>query len=65
MYNNKISVKKYTPKNVQFFIVFLCPIQSVSIEKGHNPRMKKKKMSRVFKGFDTKFEYLRFYIRQQ
>lgn len=43
MYNNKISVKKYTPKNVQFFIVFLCPIQSVSIEKGHNPRMKKKK----------------------
>lgn len=43
MYNNKISVKKYTPKNVQFFIVFLCPIQSESIEKGHNPRMKKKK----------------------
>lgn len=22
------------------FIVFLCPIQSVSIEKGHNPRVK-------------------------
>jgi len=45
MYNNKISVKKYTKKMFSFFIVFLCPIQSVSTEKGHNPSVKKKQQA--------------------
>lgn len=38
---NKISVQKGYKENVQSFIVFLCPIQSVLIEKGHNPSVKK------------------------